>query len=64
MFAHMIKSVKMRERNDCTKTSRCGLPRFEQFCHTPRRNLIDIDGRRGREVSQWRNEVDESWRRQ
>lgn len=60
MFAHMIKSVNMRERNDRTETSRCGLPQFGHFCHTPRRDLIDIDGRRGRELSQWRNEVDES----
>jgi len=57
MFADMIKSAKMREQNDCRETSQCGLPRLEQFCHIPRVDLTAIDGRRGREVSQWRNRV-------
>ena len=57
MFADMIKSAKMREQNDCRETSQCDLPRFEQICHIPSVDLTAIDGRRGREVSQWRNRV-------
>jgi hypothetical protein len=52
MFAETIKVVKIRERNDCTETSLCGLSLFLVACQIPGIGLSDNDGRRGREVSQ------------